>query len=118
MGDRANIIVKEVDSNGKEIDQVVLYTHWSGSRAPIHLRKALQRGTDRWTDFPYLNRIIFCRMISGYEGDTIGFGISGKLSSSDRAITVTVAPKAEDCQVRIGHCVVTFQDYVNGNLDW
>lgn len=70
MGDRGNIEVKD------EQGSVFLYSHWGGSELPATLASALDRGIGRWTDQPYLARIIFCEMVRGdVEGET-GYGIS------------------------------------------
>lgn len=73
MGDRGNIVME----NGKE--RVYLYAHWTGTELPEVLRRALERGKERWDDPPYLTRIIFCEMLktSGKEAldELTGFGI-------------------------------------------
>lgn len=83
MGDRGNIIVKDGDS------EVFLYTHWKGSDLPDILRSALERGEDRWTDGPYLARIIFCDMLGDDDGLS-GFGISSKYCDGGTDLTVDV----------------------------
>ncbi len=105
MGDRANVYVHDGDEPG-----VYLYTHWAGTELPMTVRTALHRGDSRWTDAPYLARIIFCQMIDGTEGLT-GYGISAAVGDGDDRIvdvdcetqTVTVTgtppvPFAEYCQ--------------------
>lgn len=83
MGDRANVVVVD---NG---ERVYLYTHWSGHDLPDTVRRALVRGEGRWTDAPYLTRIIFCEMIGkdGGEGTT-GFGISTRIGDNEYPIIV------------------------------
>jgi len=105
MGDRANIVVKSGD------EQVVLYTHWGGSELPETLRLALERGKDRWDDFQYLTRIIFCQMIPAkYWEDTSGFGITCKIYDNEHEIITVDADKRT---VQIGESEpLSFADYV------
>lgn len=85
MGDRANIVVR---TNGSKFNEpgacVVFYTHWSGYSVPEKLAEALARGKGRWSDPPYLARIIFCQMIgaSGVNNLT-GFGISTDICDNE-----------------------------------
>lgn len=59
MGDRANVLV--LDEYDETADPVVLYTHWGGYELPQALARALdsKAGRGRWSDGPYLTRIIF-----------------------------------------------------------
>ncbi len=84
MGDRANVIVKSGD------EQVVLYTHWNGEGLPELVRVAMARGKERWNDFQYLTRIIFCNMIPATEWDNLrGYGITTKIhDGGDRYLIV------------------------------
>jgi len=54
MGDRANVYIREDNDHG-----VYLYTHWGGYELPEVVRRALARGESRWSDAPYLARIVF-----------------------------------------------------------
>lgn len=74
MGARRNICVRG-KGYANEISEVYLYTHWLGQKLPAILKAALRRGKDRWSDRPYLARIIFCEMVKGAEMDETGFGI-------------------------------------------
>jgi len=56
MGDRSNVIVK---SGG---EQIVFYSHWAGKEIYLDVKSALGR-KERWDDFQYLNRIIFCSIV-------------------------------------------------------
>lgn len=58
MGTRAQVCVVD----GKE--KIYLYQHYDGYELPNTVRRALQRGTDRWNDMEYLSRIIFCEMLA------------------------------------------------------
>jgi len=70
MGDRGNIRV--IQDKG----ELYFYTHWTGYELPQILAAALDRGRDRWSDAPYLSRIIFSEMIHNYVLENTGFGIS------------------------------------------
>jgi hypothetical protein len=114
MGDRANIIVKSSEKEGAE--QVCLYTHWAGSTLPGTLKTALIRGRERWDDFQYLTRIIFCEMIKrdGLDGLT-GYGITQKpWDGSERLIFVAV----DEQQVTIGKKKYSFEDYITSDEAW
>src|SRR3990167_4137528 len=82
MGDRANIIIKETD------EQVCLYTHWRGSDLHHILHSALVRGKDRWDDFQYLTRIIFCEMIKNDILGNTGYGITQKVHDGENHVLV------------------------------
>ena len=90
MGDRGNIIVK---GNNEEI---YLYTHWGGSELREILRSALRRGKNRWDDYHYLNRIIFCEMIKDDVLGLIGFGISSEMQDGGADIHVDVDSQKVD----------------------
>lgn len=82
MGDRGNIIVD---------DKIYLYTHWGGSALRQTLKDALIRGKGRWSDKPYLIRIIFSEMIKDdIEGDT-GFGIDYEMGDGGTEIYIDSA---------------------------
>jgi len=85
MGDRANIVIKSGD------EQVCLYTHWNGQSLNDTLKSALIRGKERWHDFQYLNRIIFCEMIKDDVMDIGGFGITQNVwDGKDNVIYVDI----------------------------
>lgn len=58
MSTRAQVCMVEGD------EKLYLYMHYDGYELPNVVRRALARGTDRWDDFEYLGRIIFCEMIT------------------------------------------------------
>jgi hypothetical protein len=110
MGDRANIAVKEGS------DQVFLYAHWSGSELPEVLKSALIRGKGRWSDYPYLARIIFCEMVKGYEMKDTGFGISATVGDGDdRILTVDCVSGTVS---KNGGIAVPFAAYIASNPSW
>lgn len=75
MGDRGNIaIITNPKLPLTKGGAVWLYTHWSGVAIPEIVQRALAKGKDRWTDPPYLARIIFDVLTEGDDGTT-GFGI-------------------------------------------
>lgn len=83
MGDRANVVVK----SGSE--QVVLYTHWAGSELPEIVKAAMLRGKQRWDDFQYLTRIIFCQMVpQKYWEELTGYGITTQIHDGNRQVIV------------------------------
>src|SRR5277367_2869417 len=94
MGDRGNIAIKQHDSTVKEESAFLyLYSHWAGRSLPHKLQKALIRGKDRWSDEPYLSRIIFCEMIgSGNElQELTGFGITTYITDNEHPLLVVDA---------------------------
>lgn len=105
MGDRANILVKYDDDD----PGVYLYTHWGGSGLPEDLQYALGR-KERWTDAPYLTRIIFCAMVRGNESGTTGYGISSCLTDGqERTLVVHCAKR----MVFYEGWSCTFQEFVD-----
>jgi hypothetical protein len=84
MGDRANIVIKQDGSD----DRVYFYTHWHGTELPEMLHAALKRGEERWSDNPYLARVIFCEMTKGNPMALTGFGISTSLCDNEYPIIV------------------------------
>jgi hypothetical protein len=105
MGDRANVWVREDGADSG----VFLYTHWDGTDLPLTLREALTRGRDRWTDTPYLTRIIFCEMVRGNEMATTGYGISSRVGDGDdRVLEVNIALQL----VFINGRRLSFEEYV------
>jgi len=82
MGDRANVILR----NEGQPD-LFFYTHWNGSELPSIVGDAIKNGRDRWGDESYLNRIIFCSLVAGQEGEHTGYGISS-VGGEDRHVIV------------------------------
>ena len=89
MGDCANVYCVDEEKKG-----VYLYAHWSGSKLPLTVQNALKR-EQRWDDGQYLNRIIFCEMIKGYEDGECGFGISATMGDNSHSIIVVDAEKKQ-----------------------
>ena len=91
MGDRAQVKVLNPYSEG---DDIYLYTHWNGHCIEDTVRRALAR-KQRWNDFEYLTRIIFCTMVRhDINGDT-GYGIGTEEHGDiERLITVDVRNSA------------------------
>jgi hypothetical protein len=87
MGDRANVVIRDGSyKGGRELpdvaspEAVFLYGHWAGYDLPERLRKALSENEDRWTDAPYLARILH---------NAIGFdGISTRLTDNEYDLLV------------------------------
>jgi hypothetical protein len=72
MGDRAHIHVIQ----GEGGQGIFLYTHWGGYKIKDDIKRALRRGSDRWTDPEYFARILFDAMKGDDVESTTGFGIS------------------------------------------
>jgi hypothetical protein len=87
MGDRANVYFKQAG--------VCLYTHWCGSELAVDVRNALRRGKDRWSDFQYLTRIVFCTMVNADIMGTTGYGITHEPQDNERAIIVVNEERME-----------------------
>jgi hypothetical protein len=89
MGDRGNIVVVQHGAlDGGADGAIYLYTHASGSFIARTAQCALIRGADRWTDEPYLGRIVFNEMTAGFERDTMMFGISSYLTDNEHDLVV------------------------------
>jgi hypothetical protein len=69
MGDRSNIVIKSGDQ------EIFLYGHWMGLEYINVLKKALERGKDRWQDPAYLARIVFCEMVRSDIDGSMSYGI-------------------------------------------
>jgi len=110
MGDRANVLVIDGES------RVYLYTHWAGTELPGVVRDALARRL-RWSDGPYLTRMIFGQMVGpngGVMGET-GYGISSVVGDGDNRVVV-VDVDNQSVKIRISDMDVlsmTFDDFVN-----
>lgn len=74
MGDRANIVIENDGECFKA--PLFIYTHWRGYEIKSILRNTLERGRGRWSDPPYLARIIFSEMIKDSVLDENGYGLS------------------------------------------
>jgi hypothetical protein len=83
MGDRGNIGIKQRDGS-----TIYFYTHWQGYRLEEILREALLRGRDRWSDSPYLARIIFSELVREELLSTIGYGISNEVGDNEHPILI------------------------------
>jgi len=82
VGDRSNIVVQE--SNG---NRIWLYGHWMGEDSIKIVHDVLLQRV-RWSDSPYLTRMLFEKMIEGaYDKDT-GFGISTTMGDNEYPIIV------------------------------
>jgi len=109
MGDRANIVI-EPEGEGSSI---YLYSHWGGTDLPETLRRALQRGRDRWDDKPYLTRIIFCEMVKDSGGDLntlTGLGIDICECDNEHPLIIV---NTDSQMVLIAGQHWSFESYVN-----
>lgn len=94
MGDRSNIVIEQGDGS-----RVWLYGHWMGEDSINVVRDTLSH-RERWSDAPYLARMLFNRMTRGSElGDT-GYGISTSMCDNEHPVIVldpaTQTVKLED----------------------
>ena len=81
MGDRANIVIKDNDS------QVWLYGHWGGDTYITAVHSTLNRHA-RWNDAPYLARMLFDAYTDGTSGQETGFGIDTSMGDNEHPIIV------------------------------
>lgn len=116
MGDRANLVLNQ-ENGGK----IYLYTHWAGSRLPQTLKNGLLRGKSRWTDEPYLSRILFNELTLGQERSTTGFGLSTYLTDNEYPLLVVdIKPQLIHLQTEEGKAVSpvrSFEDYCGLDLN-
>jgi hypothetical protein len=82
MGDRSNIVVQEADGS-----RIFLYGHWMGEDS-INVTRDVLALRDRWSDSPYLTRMLFEKMIEGSFDKTTGFGISTYMCDNEYPIIV------------------------------
>lgn len=131
MGDRANVYMREDTVHG-----VYLYTHWGGHGLPEVVRVALDSpvGRGRWSDGPYLARIIFCAMLRRGSTDlrtgevaaidaltsATGYGISAQIGDNSYPIIVVdsadqhigFAEEPKRGQVPKPKAWMSFEDYI------
>ena len=81
MGDRSNIVVKQYDGS-----RVWLYGHWMGEDSINVVRDTLAQ-QERWSDAPYLARMLFSRMTQDNVGST-GYGISTYMCDNEYPVIV------------------------------
>ena len=94
MGDRGHVYVHDGDRPG-----VYLYAHSAGSELPELVADGLEVGQGRWSDMPYLTRIIFDEVIKGGGGvsNLLGFGIDTRendIGDGHRVVDVDTAEQA------------------------
>jgi hypothetical protein len=111
MGNRANIIILSGD------EQVCLYTHWGREDLPHTLRNALIRGRERWGDYQYLTRIIFCEMIPPNARLTLtGYGITQEVHDGRDSV---ISALVDSQEVIIGdRPPMSFSDYIASSVGW
>jgi len=85
MGDRANIYLVDTPDASHGI---YLYTHWSGSKWPNELRKALVKAKGRWDDDSYAARIIVSNVFADIHDSETGGGISTTIQDNSYPIIV------------------------------
>lgn len=92
MGDRANIVIVDYETNLSGENAVFLYTHWTGSELPEALKAGLEKGRDRWTDAQYLARVLFQQML-GSDTGTTGYGITATLGDNSYPLLIVDVPR-------------------------
>lgn len=104
MGDRGNIVID---------NKIWLYTHSDGSSLKSILKAALKRGQGRWTDRPYLTRIIFSEMIKDdILGDT-GYGID--YIEGDGGTEIYINSDNQTIDIR-GNETASFEEFITGKI--
>ena len=112
MGDRGNIFITKNESTLDGDLGIYLYTHWNGYRIKQTLQTALKR-QQRWDDEAYLNRIIFCEMVKGFEEAETGYGISLEMQDNNNDIVNILTDPQE---VRIGEEKWSFAEFIELSL--
>ena len=87
MGDRANVYCREVWRDGSE-GGVYFYSHYYGRELALVVKDALIRGKERWSEFPFLHRIIFSEMIQDDVSGDCGFCISTRIIDNSYPVIV------------------------------
>lgn len=106
MGDRANVAFYYA---GRK-EPIYFYTHWGRSELVETVRKALERGRDRWTDEAYLARIVFSEMIQSEVLSETGYGIAPY--ECDTGPVVEIRAERQTVALR-GKWVKSFDEFVN-----
>ncbi len=112
MGDRRNIVVHDE----KGANPIFFYSHYDGNKLAEVLYDALERGQDRWSDAPYLNRIIFSQMIKDAGDNLTGFGISASLTDSNYTHELEVFHKEQKVSVGEGN-EFSFNEFIELSYD-
>lgn len=85
MGNRSNVaIISEWDG------ATVLYSHWGGTDLFKRVQEILfdDKARGRWTDAPYLRRIVFQYIVDLDGQSETGFGLSSKIGDNEHPILV------------------------------
>lgn len=126
MGDRANIYVvdrRPAAADDTETTGIYLYTHWNGSNWPELLREALRSDAARrrWSDEPYLLRIISDQLFKDIRDSETGGGISTMIGDNEYPITildmvnrtVSWAPEGSETDRNAWRNTIGYGDFVN-----
>jgi len=89
MGDRANVVMRPAYSKvaGDGPQDIWLYAHSKGPGVLGAVYETLKR-RQRWDDFAYLTRMVFCAMVKGEESGETGYGISTRMMDNEHDILV------------------------------
>lgn len=111
MGDRGHIHLHEGDNSG-----VYLYTHSHGTELPSVVQAALRDGKNSWDDAPYLNRMIFSRLIASDVLGELGFGLDVNPSDIGDGGRFVDVDHSVQCVTLLGEnfdpVTYTFDEYV------
>lgn len=113
MGDRADIELRfpagPPDVEADDAASIHIYTHWGGYRAPLTLRDGLIRGRPRWSDAPYLARIIFGEFVKDDVLGELGYGLSPRFTDTEYAPLICDLGAQT---VTVGQRAYSFREYV------
>lgn len=108
MGDRGQV---RLVSEGQP--DIYLYTHWGATELPTDVGRALRRGSSRWGDDEYLNRIIFSELIQNSVLAETGYGIGTALHGD---VWRVVEVNHTNQTVSLQTVVFTDDDYTESEL--
>ena len=94
MGDRSNIVVQEADGS-----RIFLYGHWMGEESIQVANRVLSKRV-RWSDSPYLTRMLFSEMTRGAYDEETGFGISTTMCDNEYPIIV-IEPSSQTAWLEV-----------------
>ena len=114
MGCRGTIEIWEHGAAPKDEESpVVLYTHWGAKDMLMNLKTVLKR-KKRWSDAPYLSRMIFCKMVEGDERGETGYGIMTRnIGDAEEEIVVDCDRQEIIIKKQIGNKTYTFDDFIS-----
>ena len=114
MGCRGTIEIWENGAAPKDEESpVVLYTHWGANDMLADLKTVLKR-KKRWSDPPYLSRMIFCQMVKGEERGETGYGImTNNIGDAEKEIVVDCDRQEVIVKGSESNMTYTFNEFVD-----